>query len=335
MTIQSALIIAGCPRSGTTLLYNLLSEVPSLWSLGYESKAIIEKYHHPRVKGWVSGALEPADLTPESRAWMLDAFEREAAPGTFWRRVNRLRAGLRGNPLWGAVKRRGRQASSTGAVSAAIPQGGLSTLRKLVALRNRVRRVAPKESICLLEKTPENCLRMPFLEALFPEMRVIYLIRDGRANVSSLMEGWREPHLFPGYRVPREVRIPGDTRGRWAFTLIPGWKTLLDRPLEEVCARQWIACNEAVLAHEARGRVPYLRVRYEALIARPEETLREIAAFIGEPYERAFGHLEGKLPQINVVSAPDAEKWRRKNGEAIERVLPLMAEMMARLGYTD
>lgn len=333
MTIQSALVIAGCPRSGTTLLYNLLSEVPSLWSLGYESKAIIERYHHPRVKGWVSGALDAADLTEESRAWMLAAFEQGAAPGMFWRRVNRLRAGLRANPLWQAVKRQGRRDSPAGAVGAALPQGGLGLIRELAALQNRVRLSRGERRIRLLEKTPENCLRLPFLEALFPEMRVIYLIRDGRANVSSLMEGWREPHLFPGYRVPREVRIPGDTRGRWAFTLIPGWEALLERPLEEVCARQWIACNAAVLEHEAQGRVPYLRVRYEDLIARPETTLRQIAAFIGESYERAFGHLGGRLPQINAVSAPEAEKWRRQNGAAIERVLPLMAEMMERLGY--
>jgi hypothetical protein len=33
------------------------------------------------------------------------------------------------------------------------------------------------------------------------------------------------------------------------------------------------------------------------------------------------------------VSAPDADKWRRKNGEAVARVLPLMAETMAALGY--
>ncbi len=50
--IQSAVMIIGCPRSGTTLLFNLLSEAPELWSIGYESKEIIERYHAPSAKNW-------------------------------------------------------------------------------------------------------------------------------------------------------------------------------------------------------------------------------------------------------------------------------------------
>ena len=39
------------------------------------------------------------------------------------------------------------------------------------------------------------------------------------------------------------------------------------------------------------------------------------------------------LPEVNVVSAPDADKWRRTNPEAIERILPIIEPMMVRLGY--
>lgn len=48
----------GCARSGTALLFNLLAEVPSLWSIGYESEEIIERFHHPRTRHWESGVLE-------------------------------------------------------------------------------------------------------------------------------------------------------------------------------------------------------------------------------------------------------------------------------------
>ena len=58
--IRSPVIVIGCPRSGTTLLFNILAEVSSLWSIGYESKAIIERYHAPAAKGWESGALDAA-----------------------------------------------------------------------------------------------------------------------------------------------------------------------------------------------------------------------------------------------------------------------------------
>ena len=187
----------------------------------------------------------------------------------------------------------------------------------------------------LLEKTPENCLRLPFLLALFPDARVIYLVRDGRGNVNSLLEGWKQPHLFPGYRVPLQLCIPGYNRDRWAFTLIPGWRELIDRPLEEVCAWQWIRCNEAVLAHReaTAGRVPYLTVRYEELVGDPAPVLRDIATFIGVDFERELGRFARRLPQVNVVSAPAADKWLRQNPDAIRRIEPLIEPMMKRLGY--
>ena len=99
--IESPVLIIGCPRSGTTLLYNILSEIPSLWSIGGESKQIIEHFHHPSRKNWESGALNGRDLTPESLAYIPDSFEKSAAPGSFWQRNNRLRSWLRRNPLWG------------------------------------------------------------------------------------------------------------------------------------------------------------------------------------------------------------------------------------------
>lgn len=331
--IRDPVLIIGCPRSGTTLLYNVLSEVPCLWSIGHESKEIIERYHHPRVKGWESGALDASDLTPQSRAFMLHAFERSAAPGTFWRQANRFRRRLRANRLWQGIKRRGRTTGPGAAASSALPSRGMGALGTLIRGRNRL--LPGKEAIRLLEKTPENCLRLPFLLALFPGARVLYITRDARSNVNSLLEGWQQPHLFPGYQVPEPLHIPGYRRERWAFTLIPGWRDLVSSPLEEICAWQWIRCNEAVLAHreETQGRVPYLQVRYEDLVADAGPTLRRIAAFAGVDFEASLAARAEALPRINVVSAPDRDKWRRQHPEAIVRILPLVEPMMHRLGY--
>jgi hypothetical protein len=333
--IESPVLIIGCPRSGTTLLFNLLSEVSAFWSIGYESKAIIERSHHPSVKGWISGELVAEDLSAGSAAQILAAFNRQAAPGLFWRRVNQGRGWLRTLPLWGRLKRRGQTAGVAGAASSALPQAGLDTVRSLVRWRNSLLPGNPGRRIRLLEKTPENCLRLPFLEALFPDGKVIYLVRDGRPNVSSLMEGWRHPHLFPGYAVPQQVAIPGVGRDRWAFALIPGWRELVESPLEEVCARQWVRCNQAVLDHQAHGSLPYLTIRYEDLIAAPGPELARIADFTGVDYDRELARFAGRLPQINVVTAPGTEKWRRQNGEAIDRIAPLIQPLMQELGYAD
>jgi hypothetical protein len=186
--------------------------------------------------------------------------------------------------------------------------------------------------IRLLEKTPENCLRLPFLAALFPDARVIYLTRDGRPNVYSLLEGWRHPHLFPGYQTPTAITSPGQSRGRWAFTLIPGWRDLVDRPLEEIAAHQWAACNAAVLDYAARpGSLPVMTLRYEDLVGMPQDALAHLAAFLELEPEiiPAYGQ---SLPEVNVVSAPDQDKWRREE-KVISRIWPIIAPVMARLGY--
>ena len=242
--IASPVLLIGCARSGTTLLYTVLSEVDALWSLGYESRALIERDYAPASRGWASGALTAADLTPAAAAELRRAFAAAAVPGAYWRRVNRLRRALNETGFYRALKRRGRGGS---AAAAAAPAAGLDAARALGRLAARL--APPRAPIRLLEKTPENCLRLPFLQALFPDARVLFLTRDGRANVHSLLEGWRHPVLFPGYRTPIPVTSPGQTRGRWAFTLIPGWRDLVDRPLVEICARQWAACNAAAVSY--------------------------------------------------------------------------------------
>lgn len=314
------------------MLYQVLSAVTELWSIGYESKAIIEKYHHPSVKDWESGALSAQDLTEESRAFMLANFIRNSAPGTFWRRIDGLRGWLAGRQLYQSVKKHGRSGQTGSTISSMAPQTGLNITRSIAGLYGR-RAAAKGKAIRLLEKTPENCLRLPFLQALFPDARLIFLHRNGPANIYSLMEGWQQPHLFPGYQVPIPVTIPGQTRGRWAFTLIPGWRELVDRPLAEVCAWQWVRCNEAVLDYLARpGALPALRVSYEDLVLKPDETLIVIAEFLGLPPTDLPATKTG-LPQVNITSKPDSGKWRSMPIETIDQIAPIISPLMIRLGY--
>lgn len=330
--IRSPLLIIGCPRSGTTLLYNILSEVSALWSIGYESKAIIERYHGPENKGWESGELTADDLTEVSRDFILRQFEAQAASGSYWRQVNHVRQFVNRNARYKLLKKRGRTVEKGSEFSSALPGKGLEVFRAAVRLGNRLN--SSDRSTRLLEKTPENCLRLPFMSALFPDANIIYLTREGRANVHSLMEGWRHPHLFPGYRTPVPVISPGLSRDRWAFTLIPGWRELTDSPLEEICARQWVACNEAVLNFAGQpGALPVLTVRYEDLIDTPDVVLARIADFAGLDVEDIPAYGRG-LPEVNAVSTPDVDKWRGER-DAISRIMPIILPVMKRLDYDD
>jgi hypothetical protein len=327
--ITSPVFIIGCPRSGSTLLYRLLSEARPLWSIGGESRHIIERFHHPSAKGWESGALTGEDATPSSRAFIPAAFAREAAPWTVWRRVNALRRWLDRRTAWRALKAARSSGAGRSGWRGRAFRGAMATVR-WAARQPNLLRPRSERGWRLLEKTPENCLRAPFLLDLFPDARFIFLTRDGRHNVASLIDGWLRPDLFRGYRIPARLSVPGVPPDRWAFTLIPGWRDLASASLAEICARQWTVCNEAVLGFRGREgrRAPVLQVHHEELTADPVETLGRIAEFAGVDLPGGIH----RLPESNIVSRPDAAKWQRHD-DAIAGVEAIIAPTMERLGY--
>lgn len=329
--ITSPVFIIGCPRAGTTLFYRLLSEARPLWAIGGESRHIIEHFHHPSAKGWESGALTKDDLTQRSRTYILQAFERQAVPWTFWSRVNGLRGWLDRRAPWRAF--RTAQASNPGLFQwrGRSLRFGAEAARWVGRHFNRLRPDGERGKR-LLEKTPENCLRLGFLLGLFPDARFIHVVRDGRPNVASLMEGWLRPDLFRGYRIPTRLSVPGVPLDRWAFTLIPGWRDLAAASLAEICARQWVVCNETVLhfQDQVAFHAPFLTIRFEALIERSRETIGQVADFA----DVELGYDLQRLPEANVVTAPDPGKWRR-HAKAIASVESIIGPTMVRLGYSS
>ena len=73
------------------------------------------------------------------------------------------------------------------ATAAAVRAGFLARLRD----RDGQPLPAGRTGIRLLEKTPKNALRIPFLRAVFPDALFIYLYREPRENLSSIIEAWK------------------------------------------------------------------------------------------------------------------------------------------------
>jgi hypothetical protein len=189
-----------------------------------------------------------------------------------------------------------------------------------------------------VDKTPENCLRIPYLLELFPDASFIFLRRRPADNVSSLIEGWKARPRFVTYRLPQRLDGLGPLAGNlWSFALIPGWRELRQAPLEEVCARQYIACNQAVL--EARGAVDPSRwheLAYEQLTSTPVETTRSLFERLDLPFDaRVEEHARAlpDRPSFTALTAPRPDKWRELHRAEIERVLPLVAPVAHCLGY--
>jgi Sulfotransferase family len=265
-------LVLGCPRSGTSLLFEALRRSPELRSVQSEGHILWDEYHHPRDRGWDSDALSASDVTERERQYVYRAIRLFARGARF------------------------------------------------------------------LDKTPESCLRVGYLNELFPDATYVFLRRRAAANVSSLVEAWKARPRFVKYRLPEPLDGLGELSGnQWSFTLIPGWRELRHAPLEEICARQYVASNEAVLdARELVEEARWIDVRYEDVVASPLDELGRLYARLGlelVPDARKYAEaLAGNISRT-ALSAPREEKWREQDAEAIERILPLTADTERRLGY--
>ena len=187
----------------------------------------------------------------------------------------------------------------------------------------------------LIDKTPRNALRIDFVEALFPDACYVFLQRDGRDNVNSLINAWRTPR-YRTYELPRPHSIPGVDPKWWKFVLYPGWRADTAGPLEVVCARQWHLSNDLALA--SSGRIDperWIPIRYEDMVERPVEEIGRVADRLQIVYEAGMRARAAALSStpVNVVTPPERGKWRKENPAEITAILDLIKATMEALGY--
>lgn len=192
-----------------------------------------------------------------------------------------------------------------------------------------------------LDKTCINALRGRYLYKLFPNAKFIYIQRDGRDNISSMMDGWRQDGHFGLTQFlgpsPDSVSIEDGEFQEWSFFLPPGWRDYNNARLEEVCAFQWIAANRSCLA--AKEIIPesqWIHVRYEDLFTRPLEMFEGIFNRLQIPFEekiRERCQTLDKRPTSIVKGAPKLQKWKRHNPEAISRIMDTICPLQKELGY--
>jgi Sulfotransferase family len=238
--------------------------------------------------------------------------------------------GTEGHALWEAFNHPRRHGWSSNVLGAEDVTG---------SERNYVYRVvrALSGGRRFLDKTPKNCLRVPYLAELFPDASFVFVRRRAADNVNSLMGGWRASPRFVSYRLPKPLEGLGELSGRtWSFALVPGWRELRYASLEEVCARQYVECNEAMLAARAELDLRETAdVAYEDLVARPSEEIRRLFGELGLSVTEEAAAFAAAIPHtpLNSVTPPRPEKWRTENSAEISRILPLVAATERRLGY--
>lgn len=241
------------PRSGSTLLFELLASSPSTWTIGGESHMLVEVQPslHPAARGFDSNRLDA----------------NAATSGV----ADRLHAAFRA----AVVDRDGRR-----------PDTDAHHLR-------------------LVEKTPKNALRVPFIDAVFPEAHFIHLVRHPSEEIASMIEAWASGR-FATY-----PQLPGWIGRPWSLVLTPGWREMSGRPLAEIAVRQWATATMILLDDLERidaDRVTL--VRFDDLIDDPQATMTSLCEATGLAWDRHL--VPGQLPAArHTLTPPDPDKWRR------------------------
>jgi uncharacterized protein (TIGR03032 family) len=126
-------------------------------------------------------------------------------------------------------------------------------------------------------------LRVPLLAAVFPDARFLFSFRDPTQSTAEMVDAWRSERFVncPG--------LPGWEGAPWSLPLIPGWRSLRGRSVEEIVVAQWAAITDVLIADlEALEPTRWAVSEVAALLEDPRGELRRLCAFLEIPYDQAL-----------------------------------------------
>lgn len=206
----------------------------------------------------------------------------------------------------------------------------------------------------LFEKSPSNCLRLTFINKVYPRAKIIHVIRDGRAVFASssqiiekgyyrqevlsrrLLEMIRETPTWaiPAY-IPSifEIGISKlfNRKLKYWGTRPSGWRDWLDSDSPNVVlAKQWSeTINQSVDDAQIINHDFYYRFYYEDLINKPKKIMTQIIDFVELD---SAGDLVTDV--VKSVNPEKQDQWINLIDQAtLEEIKPYIEPTLNKLGY--
>ena len=203
----------------------------------------------------------------------------------------------------------------------------------------------------VVEKTCANSLRVPFVDAILPEAKYVFIYRDGIDATGSAKERWTA-RLDISYIIRKVKYVPKldlpfyALRYFWArvFRLISREKRLAfwgpalsdmqtimqNHTLNEVCALQWQRCvDKAEEAFNAMPEDKIVRIRYEDFVRQPALELKRLVKFLG--IEANTMQIEAAVKGVSPQSLGKGRSSLEK--EEVARLESLVGDTLDRYGY--
>jgi hypothetical protein len=278
--VNPFLFIAGCPRSGTRLLGRLVNAHPEI-AVVHEARFVPGWFVHRR-------GLTPDGYVTREFVDMLVDFSRFKQFRVRRDELERL-------------ARNGGEVHYSDLVSGLFDLHGRAEGKRLVA-----------------DKTPRYVRHIPTLHELWPDARIIHLMRDGR-DVYLSLSNW-EKVVERGDLIARLSTWGEDPASTGALY----WEHLVR------IGREDGAALAPGLYHE---------LRYEALVTDPAAECEALCRFLGVPYESAMlAYHEGmdadRPGHDSRPPTPGLRDWRSQmRPEDIERFEAAAGDLLDELGY--
>jgi len=217
-------------------------------------------------------------------------------------------------------------------------------------LSNLERSVSPQERY--FDNLSYHALRIPFVVAVIPDVRIVHIIRDPISCVPEMLHGWTaKARLLPAVNRHRSgVDIRAVPRLAWSFLLNysksrlhgvrSSWGPVVPNLVEfaaqhgpaAAAAFQWASMVR--IARRDLAALPterILQLRYEALIAEPENETRRLCQFVDAHDPSAM--ISFASTYLDPARERDDEIRREPTESEWQEIISIVSEIRNELAY--
>ncbi len=224
----------------------------------------------------------------------------------------------------------------------------------------------------IVDKSPRNSLKIPFIRKIFPESKFIHILRDGRDVTLSIHKEWlkrkriirdrdlnnqfnyrkalsvvrawlgRQPflldkmnalwfethgHLFDKSRHLNQIRWNGATGWGPRFE---GWQRIYsDKSLIQFNAYQWLKCVDSIQRYWST--IPSqnkMELRYEDLIQRGTDKIKSVLDFLAVKPDSNF------IDSLPALKKDNFNKWKKEfSSQQVNGIRQVLSPMLISTGY--
>lgn len=226
----------------------------------------------------------------------------------------------------------------------------------------------------VVDKSPRNSLKIPFIRKIFPKARFIHIVRDGRDVTLSIHKEWlrrknivADSHADNRFNYTAAISVVKEWLGRQPFLedkiralwfethghflnkslhlnrlrwkggvgwgpRFKGWETLFEQlSLLQFNAHQWLKCVEHI--QKSWPDIPVeqkIEIGYEGLLQNGGKTIGKILDFLNLEHDKKF------FLSIPELKKNNFNKWQKEfSREQINEMHTILTPMLIELGYED